>query len=150
MKNSLKAVWILPLLCSVSFAWASPVQEKASAVAQESRREALSAQKAAEWNVHTLKASWQRCEMYVSRSRGSGKRVRVAKPWSCEEVTASCGAVVSEGKVFASAACFYPSAGKEQKINLKQALLIFSKDKQPVRLTQFLGKVKDLVVFALD
>lgn len=149
MEKSLKVILFVSLLFSASFAQASSVQEKAAAVAVQSQKEALSAQKASEWDVYTLNTTWQRCEMYVSRSRGNGKRVRVPKPWTCEEVTTSCGAVVQEGKVFASAACFYAPAKEEQKISLKQALLTSAKGSNPQPLKQFLGKVKDLVVFAL-
>ncbi len=149
MKNSLNMLLFVSLLFSASFAWASTVQEKANAVAAQSQKEALAAQKASNWGGYTLNTTWQRCEMYVSRSRGNGKRVRVSKPWTCEDVTTSCGAVVQEGKVFASAACFYAPVKGEQKISLKQAVLSSATENKPQVLKQFLGKVKDFVVFAL-
>lgn len=149
MKNSIKVVLTAAFLCAGSFAGAMNTAEKADAVSAQAGKEILLAQKAQALDVYTLKTTWQRCELYVSRSRGNGKRVRVPKPWTCEEVTTSCGAVVAQGRAFASASCFYVPAEKDQKVSLKKAVLV-SSGNQSVMLKRFLGKVKDLVAFALN
>lgn len=148
MKNSIKFVLTAVCLCSASLALAA-WQEKADVFSAQAQKEMLSAQKAQALSVYTLQTTWQRCEQYVSRPRGNGKRVRVSKPWTCEDVTTSCGAVVSEAKAYAAASCVYAPTSERQTLTLKKSILT-SADGSRIVLKNFLGKVKDLVAFALN
>lgn len=121
--------------------------EQAAALDKGLRSAADQAKQAQELNVSTVRTTWERCDIYTSRSRGNGKRVRVLDPRTCEKVTTTCGAVVADGKVYASAECFYADKKEDQHLTIKESRLIET-DGSSSLLVRLLGKVNDLVVFA--
>lgn len=148
MKNTVNIILTAALLCAASWSFAAP---DAKAVEGQVRKSAAAQQRAYAEGLSTVRATWERCDVLVSRPRCNGKaRVRVKKTWTCKDVTTTCGAVVKEGKAYASAACYYVEQGKKESVSLKDALLIDSAGKNISLLKKQTAKVKEFVVFHLS
>ena len=137
------------ILCAAPLALAaSDTREQSQALAKELQKAAAEAAQVQALDISTINTTWERCEVLVSRSRGNGRpRVRVIKPWTCQDVTTNCSAVVSEDKIFAPAACYYASKKENQTLSLKSSHLVSSDGSRRSLLQSFIGKVKDFVVF---
>ena len=152
MYKSIKILAVVVLFVAAPLllaAEASATAEQSAAVAEVAEKAAERVRRAQALDLSTVRTTWERCDVYVSRSRGNGKRVRVVKAWTCKDVVTNCGAVVKDGKVYASAGCYYAAKGKNQSLSLKDSRLIDSSGRSTSLLKKFSQKVKDFVVFYL-
>ena len=150
MHKTVKILSVSAVLIAGQLAFAFSVSgrsEQAAALDKSLRAASHRAKQAQELNISTVRTTWERCDIYTSRSRGNGKRVRVLDPRSCETVITTCGAVVSDEKVYTSAGCFYADKKEDQHLAVKESRL-FEADGSSSLLGRLLGKVNDLVVFA--
>ena len=153
MKKTIVFV-LLGVLPSAVFALQSAddlqVQQKSQAVSSAFEKSVFQKQQAQDLGLFTVQTTWEQCEVLVSRPRGNGKRVRVVKPWTCRDVSTTCGAVVSENKAFASAACYYVPHKDDQQVTLKNSYLISADGNRRSLLKNLAHRVKEFVVFHLQ
>ncbi len=129
------------------YARAENLKEKVTEKAAQARLEERLSE---EMNIATLQTTWQRCDVFVSRPRGTGRRVRVVKPWSCKEIQTSCGAVISDEKAYVSEICYQVRKKEDQILSLQRSVLMENTGKKRSLLKAFYQKVKGFVVFHLQ
>lgn len=142
----------LAFLGAASLGWAQyepRVSQQSDEVGGALEEAALAEQKVHALGLSTLYTTWERCDVLQSRARGNGKRVRVVKPWTCEQVTTNCAAVLNDGKAFASASCYYAAQKKDQQITLQSSRLVSAQGQSRSLTAVPVQKVKDFVVFHL-
>ncbi len=137
-----------PALGSAQTVYVQPAAETALAAAVESA--SVQERQAHELGLSTLYTTWERCDVWVSRSRGTGKRVRVVKPWTCQQVTTACSAVLKEDKAFANISCYYIKQKEGQSVRLRSSRLVQANGEERSLHGVKILKLKDFVVFHLS
>ena len=87
MYKSIKILAVVVLFVAAPLllaAEASATAEQSAAVAEVAEKAAERVRRAQALDLSTVRTTWERCDVYVSRSRGNGKRVRVVKAWTCK------------------------------------------------------------------